>query len=544
MSSSSTMLLAILGLASCAHRASCQGDYRTVPEVTALDPSHLRDLLLSSQQSIVRVGIFGDSQEASPDSWGAGYVMESSALLAEAFGPASETIAYPQTWWNTVPNWLAATLTTEPSQVVPPQIDSTRLPPSFRAVARTGPWSQSDAFTVLLMPKAERCPVPKLVGGAWFLDGPEVRFDVLVSRRTDAGQLRWKYAVTQEPWPSPWATVQAEGLVPGVPSDPVSSAGWHSTPTLPRPGTGFRQVMVSGADAALSVDVVAGRFRNHGASRGVILQPLAVGGASLVDLTDDHGASGPIIKALGLHAVILHYGANDAAMPLDAWRQRMTQSIALIRSAFDDPRFPIIIASDPHRRNLPPGSAYGMFPVVAHELALQDDRLYAFNLRRIHEERFGWNDAQNFGLADAVHHRPHGQSMMARALVSTLLTTCDLPVPGCAQGMQWSDCFHPLGASCLGPDSCSMLVEADAAFAGRPFLGGATCDDGDLDGLPDACSPPNSPDLDGDGVVGGSDLGILLTAWGTIDPDVDLSGDRIVDGADLGQLLTAWGPLP
>ncbi len=46
-------------------------------------------------------------------------------------------------------------------------------------------------------------------------------------------------------------------------------------------------------------------------------------------------------------------------------------------------------------------------------------------------------------------------------------------------------------------------------------------------------------DLDGDGIVDGADLGLLLSAWNTTGPG-DLNGDGIVDGADLGLLLSAW----
>ena len=56
-----------------------------------------------------------------------------------------------------------------------------------------------------------------------------------------------------------------------------------------------------------------------------------------------------------------------------------------------------------------------------------------------------------------------------------------------------------------------------------------------------ACVP--SPDLNGDGVVGGADLGLLLSAWGTTGQGIvgDLNGDGTVDGADLGALISAWG---
>ena len=49
-------------------------------------------------------------------------------------------------------------------------------------------------------------------------------------------------------------------------------------------------------------------------------------------------------------------------------------------------------------------------------------------------------------------------------------------------------------------------------------------------------------DLNGDGVVGGADLGLMLAVWGTADPAADLSGDGLIGGADIGLLAAAWGP--
>jgi hypothetical protein len=49
-------------------------------------------------------------------------------------------------------------------------------------------------------------------------------------------------------------------------------------------------------------------------------------------------------------------------------------------------------------------------------------------------------------------------------------------------------------------------------------------------------------DLNGDGVIDGADLGLMLANWGgTGIGDVDCDGD--VDGADLGLLLAGWGPV-
>lgn len=46
-------------------------------------------------------------------------------------------------------------------------------------------------------------------------------------------------------------------------------------------------------------------------------------------------------------------------------------------------------------------------------------------------------------------------------------------------------------------------------------------------------------DLNGDGVVNGGDLGLMLVGWGTAGPG-DINGDGVVNGADLGLLLIAW----
>jgi len=56
-------------------------------------------------------------------------------------------------------------------------------------------------------------------------------------------------------------------------------------------------------------------------------------------------------------------------------------------------------------------------------------------------------------------------------------------------------------------------------------------------------TPPCPADLSGDGNVGGPDLTLILSGWGS--PGVaDLNGDGTVDGLDLGGVLGAWGNCP
>ncbi len=60
---------------------------------------------------------------------------------------------------------------------------------------------------------------------------------------------------------------------------------------------------------------------------------------------------------------------------------------------------------------------------------------------------------------------------------------------------------------------------------------------------PRDCASPLMGDLNGDGVVDGADLGIMLGAWGAATAGAsaaDLNADGNVDGADMGALLGAW----
>ena len=55
---------------------------------------------------------------------------------------------------------------------------------------------------------------------------------------------------------------------------------------------------------------------------------------------------------------------------------------------------------------------------------------------------------------------------------------------------------------------------------------------------------PCPADIDGNGVVDASDLGIFLAYWGPKPTNGDFNGDGVADAADLGILLAAWGSCP
>lgn len=60
--------------------------------------------------------------------------------------------------------------------------------------------------------------------------------------------------------------------------------------------------------------------------------------------------------------------------------------------------------------------------------------------------------------------------------------------------------------------------------------------------VPDA--PTCEGDINGDGVVDGTDVSLILGYWGSANSMYDLDGNSIVDGGDLAMVLGGWGPCP
>ncbi len=80
--------------------------------------------------------------------------------------------------------------------------------------------------------------------------------------------------------------------------------------------------------------------------------------------------------------------------------------------------------------------------------------------------------------------------------------------------------------------------DRDGILDGFAILDGLV-EDLDGDGVPDRCRCRS--DFDGDGWVGGMELGRLFGSWGAEDPTIDLDGDGLIGSGDLSILLGDWG---
>lgn len=94
------------------------------------------------------------------------------------------------------------------------------------------------------------------------------------------------------------------------------------------------------------------------------------------------------------------------------------------------------------------------------------------------------------------------------------------------------------------------IVIADFNSDGAPDVASTFFDDSGLDlewhlgVLLNRCVSPCFGDLDGDGVVGVSDVANLLAVWGDHEGAGDFNGDGRADAFDLASVLSAWGACP
>jgi len=99
----------------------------------------------------------------------------------------------------------------------------------------------------------------------------------------------------------------------------------------------------------------------------------------------------------------------------------------------------------------------------------------------------------------------------------------------------------------LSGDPTASGTEDAVAFIVDPNLGpqarAGIVAIGDARVIVQQAPSPCPADLDGDGLVGGSDVAVLLGSWGLSGPDLigDIDANGFINGGDLAVLLNSWG---
>lgn len=104
------------------------------------------------------------------------------------------------------------------------------------------------------------------------------------------------------------------------------------------------------------------------------------------------------------------------------------------------------------------------------------------------------------------------------------------------------------GGGCLFEGSENSRIQGTTICENMPDQVDGPHIDGGGNQISDVCGSTCPADINGDGVVDGADLTIVLGEWGPCpvpdDCPGDLTGDGLVDGADLTIVLGEWGACP
>ncbi len=155
---------------------------------------------------------------------------------------------------------------------------------------------------------------------------------------------------------------------------------------------------------------------------------------------------------------------------------------------------------------------------------------------------FAFASGQADGLLPTLGYADAGPYATAAGV---LLTDPNLPAdpaltPDALVGLSYAELVVRYGGSAGGAgfDLASVgLAHAVAIRITNPAGFGPNVE---IDAVARVKAALPSPDLNGDGVVDGFDLGQVLSAFGSNDATSDLDGNGIVDGSDLTAILAGW----
>jgi lysophospholipase L1-like esterase len=477
----------VLAISSIACGSDPCTSYLEVDRVFAREPEFFAEFWQRGFTEHLRIAVFGDSQETSPEGAGSAYIPNINRRLHDYYGHSGETILMthksvggglpPAGWlWRgglAAPNGTASIL----------QADE--LPPNIaaRAHRQKSPATQSYGLLAMLLYDGSLTSDPELPVQPYFsIDNP-IAVEILAVTAPGSGGISYRILPNSVNVGNYFATPTGAGVLTPKLDVEATEVVAVCTPAIELAGLPYAQVEVWGSSLEAPTQILGVRYVDLAEHRGVTVQSIAAGGYRTHSFLTHHANSGPVVRGMGFDLVLIHTGCNDAGggRTAEEYQQALMELIAWIRGSVGDPNLPVVIVGDVHRSDWPPQiqQEYDRYPWAARQVAESDHRVMAVNLRRITEEDLGWGPDDTSFLADLVHLTTAGQRELARVLVETLTG--------------------------FGPNR------------------------------------RHPADVDGNGVVDGSDVSMLIAAWGTPHSPLDLTGDREVDGADLAVVIGAWG---
>jgi lysophospholipase L1-like esterase len=419
------------------------------PVVATQSPELFRRLLERGSRRGVHGLLLGDSQETSPEGFGAVYVPALNARFAQQFGgkvPATswQEMLSSTSFDNPYGEWLVS------SKFIPqgPRwsgISFSKVPPGLRSSRNTGLGAGSingpqlfGQIFVLEPDNVSGAPsVPSFPGGV-NIYGPatgdpdserSMYVDVLVSPQPNSGGVSFRGRFTESPAPSFSQVIDIQFVAPDElfeSSEPVGTkfVRYRFGPMQVPPGR-YLQVEVAGTSQTKLTEIVSVRFvpADESKNHGILLTDIARGGYRSDSILELNPECGPLLAALEPDFAMLTYGANDVANSAtpEVYRQGLVSLIAMLRAQID-PNLPIILVADPANAGARPdlNELQDQYAGVCYDISLSDPRVLALNSRRLLEQR-GWTYSGFRPFApDRVHYSPLGANLKAQLEVDTL----------------------------------------------------------------------------------------------------------------------------
>lgn len=472
-------------------------NYMKVPIVTGEGLHRVRSILREGNTQIRRIALFGDSQETSPGGAGNAYIPRLQRNLQERFGYIGETPFFgtsPQGSGSPPAGWLMV-INIAQDGPLDSAITSDRVPPGLNVKGNVLPSEggpQQNGGYFCLVHDGILTGDPISLPHNRMNPAHQIAAEILVFDTGNGAGAKYNLRPTDIPteWSAPVGS--EEFTLEPISGSPGVLLGRSSS--LYRGTKKYHRIEILGTDPVDPIEIAGVRFVDMEQQNGILVQAFSSGGYTAASFLAHHAKSAGILRAINPHVAILQYGANDMNSwgPL-AFEQDVRSLVAFIRETMDDPCFPIVLFGEPWRW-LPMAIQHrqDQYPAVLENIANSESGIVAINMRRLLEERYGWNEDYDPHLTDLVHLTPIAQVAVANVVAELLLPA--------------------VGASCDGDFNNDGLVNG---FDLGDFLLHF-----DAQGSqPKEC--PTSYDLNGDGLVNNADLGLFLTCVGPCPREFD-----------------------
>jgi lysophospholipase L1-like esterase len=397
--------------------------------VAVSDPAAFAAIFEKARTQNVQIAMFGDSQETSPGGFGNVYIPRLNYEMWRAYGTAGlSPVGFGGSSYGSgspFAQWLLSGSFGNSNNTVASSVPANEMLPntSSRIYKDTalGQLTKLNTTNSLVNSGSQ-------ISGISVWPNSQETYAILYARQFSGSSdgLKWRASPTNN------AAVAAEFGLSNTATGTISlglnnsAAGYVSGEVGPLPWNGLahQQIVVAGDDAN-GAEFFGARFRNASKPGGVVIDTFAAGGYRVQTILDNHGNSGPLLKAFGpWDAIAFHFGANDAVsgggITAAQFRTNVAALIAAMRGAswLDDATTKFILFADPYQRNLTSNQQqqYELQYSVLAELAAEDDKVMAVNTYKWLSDRLNWNSVgYEPYLVDNVHYSSLGARAVAAA---------------------------------------------------------------------------------------------------------------------------------